>query len=1011
MRKLICAALGAMLALLLLSMAAAEGEFNYTIQEDGVYITGYKGKESIVTIPDEIEGQPVVSVSIQENVYLAELTLPSHPVVLPEIAFNGCSSLVKINGLENVCALGSDAFAGTSLRELVFSDTLDQVDVYGLYSNAFSITIPDDISFDLYPVQGPRMEEIHLIRGSGEATLTLVDGVLFSADQTKLIYYPPGRNALEYRIPETTRELCGESFRQIGTRLLVVYIPDSVERFGWNVFNNHQGNRPDVYVYRDSAAEAYFSSPEGEWDLRNDVNLFYMDEAEEPLDEMLERIVRECTAGLTGDYERALALHDWILEHNEYDYSYTYVSALDVFRHGKSVCAGYQDAYSVLLDVAGIPNFRTGNFEHGFNAVQIDGKWCYVDCTWDDNGGSALEQHRYFGLDNNMRYLTYGAEFGMFSHDTPTALKDATYRNHYWVRAGYTDAACAEIAGRIQAQLDAGQTRFEVEGSFEGHYGLMLLSAILNDRQWTVDGAQIQLSCYPLDAGKLRCAVIPPDEETGSGDFGISCLSDGIEIISYTGEDDSVTVPAQINGFPVVSIGNAAFAGNYRIREIVLPDSVREIKGNAFKNMPQLNSINMPESLEIIEGYAFNYCHSLEMDLVFPADLRHIAPCCFESSGIRSARIPSGVAIGDTAFAECSNLKEVSFYASGRDGGTRIGSSAFSGCERLTVMELPDDLSFLGGTVFFRTGIRALKLPATLSYVGVSPIGGCSSLTSCSVDPANPYFRMYGEYLCSYDGTHLYSAIANASNAYVIPSRVKTIGGYAFAAMENVERVVVHGGIETIPEYCFAWCKNLRRLVLEEGVKEIQGNALSDMGCLTDFDLPDSIVKLDSYWGYGSSELEKMTIPSGITDFPAASFRVRHLWVHENVRHIDEYSWSAEFVHGVSGTYAEEFAAIIGASFIPVQRVYLGTCTLCGENITVTEDCQMLRLPEALTEVGEDAFRGITADAVILPEGCIRLADGAFADCRNLKYIVLPEGCQIAEGALAGSSVEHIIHK
>lgn len=1011
MRKLVYAALGAMLVFLMLSMAVAEGEFNYTIQEDCVYITGYNGKSSVVTIPDEIEGLPVVSVSIQENKYLAELTLPSHAVELPEIAFNGCSTLVKINGLEKVRAVGSYAFAGTSLRELVFSDTLERVEVYGLDSNATSITVPDDIAFDSHPVQGSRMEEIHLIRGSGEATLSLLDGVLFSADQTQLIYYPPERNALVYRIPETTRELCGESFKQIGTRLLAVYIPDSVESFGWNIFTNRQKARPDVYVNRGSAAEDYFFSERGEWDLRNEVNLCYMDGDEELLDEMLERIVRECTAGLTSDYDRALALHDWILEHNEYDYSYTYTSALDVFRHGKSICAGYQDAYSVLLDVAGIPNFRTGNFEHGFNAVQIDGEWCYVDCTWDDNGGSALEQHTYFGFDSSMRYLTYGAEFNMYLHDTPTVLKDVTYRHHYWYRTGYTDAACAEAVELIQAQLDAGQTSFRFEMDFENRYGLMLLSSILNDREWTVDGAQIQLSCYPSEGWTLCCAVISPGGEDNSGDFEIGYLPDGIEIISYTGQDEYLDVPEQINGLPVVSIGNSAFAGNYRIREILLPDSVREIKGSAFKNMPQLSNINMPESLETIEGYAFNYCYSLEMEITFPASLQRIAPCCFEWSAIRSARIPSGVAIGDTAFAECPNLTEVSFYESGRNGFTRIGHSAFSGCEQLTSVALPDDLYYLGSTVFFRTKIRSLELPATLSTVGRSPIGGCSELTSCTVDPANPYFKMYGEYLCSYDGTHLYSAIANETNAYVIPLHVQSMDVYAFAAMENVESVVVHGGIETIPEYCFAWCKNLRRLVLEEGVQEIQGDAMCGLSCLTDFDLPDSIVKLGNYWIDMWLELENLTIPSGITDFPAAGYRTRHLWVHENVRNIDGYSCTVECVHGVPGSYAEKFAAEINASFVPLDAKNVAYCVLCDHYIVIPEDCRVLILPEALKEIDAEAFRGIAAEEIILPDGCTQIEEGAFADCRDLKYIAIPEGFELPDGVMAGNGVEHIIIK
>ena len=58
-----------------------------------------------------------------------------------------------------------------------------------------------------------------------------------------------------------------------------------------------------------------------------------------------------------------------------------------------------------------------------------------------------------------------------------------------------------------------------------------------------------------------------------------------------------------------------------------------------------------------------------------------------------------------------------------------------------------------------------------------------------------------------------------------------------------------------------------------------------------------------------------------------------------------------------------------------------------------------LKLPGNLTEIGENAFRGIAAASVEVPQGVARIGAGAFADCEGLRQIRLPGNCEVTADA------------
>ncbi len=141
------------------------------------------------------------------------------------------------------------------------------------------------------------------------------------------------------------------------------------------------------------------------------------------LEDAVNTYIAECPDG--PEYEKALWVHDKIVEETEFDsdvlyysqtiedphfdYAYTAYSAL--VKH-KAVCAGYSRAYQLILNRMGIEcGYVTGDAlnshdemeSHAWNYVRLDGQYYFTDVTWDDPVNedykdSGRLSHNYFCL-------------------------------------------------------------------------------------------------------------------------------------------------------------------------------------------------------------------------------------------------------------------------------------------------------------------------------------------------------------------------------------------------------------------------------------------------------------------------------------------------------------------------------------------------------------------------------------------------------------------------------------
>ena len=143
--------------------------------------------------------------------------------------------------------------------------------------------------------------------------------------------------------------------------------------------------------------------------------------------------------GLANDYDKALAIHDWICANIYYnkDGGYDIIGKIDpdkVLRDRTTHCGGNAELFQAMCHAQDIPcvtvygtTTEAGNllaaaknpaakiaarfWTHGWNECYADNRWVIVDCTWD----SGLEIHKGVKYDNDVGHAYFDCNLTFFS--------------------------------------------------------------------------------------------------------------------------------------------------------------------------------------------------------------------------------------------------------------------------------------------------------------------------------------------------------------------------------------------------------------------------------------------------------------------------------------------------------------------------------------------------------------------------------------------------------------------
>lgn len=168
---------------------------------------------------------------------------------------------------------------------------------------------------------------------------------------------------------------------------------------------------------------------------------------------------------------------------------------------------------------------------------------------------------------------------------------------------------------------------------------------------------------------------------------------------------------------------------------------------------------------------------------------------------ITEANIPENIdgveiaAIGDYAFANCSNLTNVTIP----NGVTSIGDGSFAGCSSLPYLVIPDSVTYIDNEAFILcSSLTDITIPDGVLYINFGLFTGCSSLKSITIPNKVTYIVDYAFWDC------------DNLTSVTIPGSVIYIGNYAFWDCNSLTSVTIPDSVTSIGAHTFDNCNNLK---------------------------------------------------------------------------------------------------------------------------------------------------------------------------------------------------------
>ena len=339
-----------------------------------------------------------------------------------------------------------------------------------------------------------------------------------------------------------------------------------------------------------------------------------------------------------------------------------------------------------------------------------------------------------------------------------------------------------------------------------------------------------------------------------------------ITITKYLGNLPNVVIPAVIDGYPVVAVGDAAFQSNDALQKVIFPRSLKSIGDSAFYACNSLFDVQLPGELSEIGESAFSYTDSLE-SIALPSSLNHLGVEAFSSSGLLSVSIPSNItnlpeglfyfckrlasvtlpegltSVGDRAFENCASLQHIYLPVS----TLSIGYRAFAGCTKLQTVWFPLGIQSIDSAVFGEAEDFPAYFPLRVALLGYP-----GSATQRAAADANLLFddvtlwedesRLIVEE--KDDKITITGYIGDAVNlilpTYINQLPVVAIGTDAFIGRDELESVVLPRRLETVSDSAFSMCSNLSRITFPSSLQRIGSYAFFRCG-LNELALPDSV--------------------------------------------------------------------------------------------------------------------------------------------------------------------------
>ena len=309
---------------------------------------------------------------------------------------------------------------------------------------------------------------------------------------------------------------------------------------------------------------------------------------------------------------------------------------------------------------------------------------------------------------------------------------------------------------------------------------------------------------------------------------------------------------------------------------------------------------------------------------------------------------------------------------------TTLDSWAFSGCEDVTEIVLPNTLTKID--IWALCGCKKLKeinIPSSVKEIGYAAFESCNSISSITLPNG---LKEVPE-----------RVVKECENLRTVnlPASITTIGNSAFSYCKKLESITLPDNVARIEAYAFANCDNLKRIVMPKHLKSIASEAFGSCKSLTTIDLPEGMTSLsDKAFNYCEA-LEEVTLPSTLINISGNPF-----YSCKALKGYKVASGNKSFTVKDGILFSKDMTKLIacppslkiGNYTVPptVKEILSGAFYYC----TALTGIKMT----AVEVIGEDAFNGCNNLATVDLGKKLKILEKAAFYSNAMKSITLPDG-------------------
>ena len=327
-----------------------------------------------------------------------------------------------------------------------------------------------------------------------------------------------------------------------------------------------------------------------------------------------------------------------------------------------------------------------------------------------------------------------------------------------------------------------------------------------------------------------------------------------------------------------------------------------------------------------------------------------------DCESLQSVTIPNSVtSIGKRAFSWCESLQSVTIPNS----VTSIGDEAFRCCKSLQSITIPNSVKSIGDKAFcLCESLQSITIPNSVKSIGDEAFRWCKSLQSVTIP--NSVTKIG-------DGAF---SLCKSLQSITIPNSVKSIGDGAFYSCESLQSVTIPNSVTKIGDGAFSLCKSLQSITIPNSVTSIGDHAFSDCESLQSVTIPNSVTKIGDYAFSSCVSLQSVTIPNSVTSIGDEAFSscksLQSITISNYVTKIGDYAFSS----------CESLQSVT----IPNSVKSIGDYAFCW-----CESLQSITIPNSVTSIGDHAFEQCDSlQSVTIPNSVTNIGDYAFSSCWDL---------------------------